>query len=110
MVEALPLKDYLAAVSVGLVNGASLLDLSYQEDAAASVDLNVVMNGSGGIVEIQGTAESGSFNREQLNLWLDLAAGGIERLIAKQRQALGEEAVQLIDSARREAASREMGC
>ena len=94
---------------MGLVNGASLLDLSYQEDAA-SVDLNVVMNGSGGIVEIQGTAESGSFNREQLNLWLDLAAGGIERLIAKQRQALGEEAVQLIDSARREAASREMGC
>jgi len=56
-------------------------------------------------VEIQGTAERGSFSREQLHHWLDLAAGGIEQLIAKQRQALGEEAVRLIDRAREEAAS-----
>ena len=76
LVEMLPLKDYLAAVSVGLVDGALLLDLDYREDVAASVDLNVVMNGSGGMVEIQGTAENGSFNREQLGLFLDLAAAG----------------------------------
>lgn len=106
LVQTLPLKDYLAAVSVGLVDGDSLLDLAYREDSAASVDLNVVMNGSGKMVEIQGTAENGSFDREQLGLLLDLASAGIEALIKKQRQALGETAVRLIDNARKEAASR----
>ena len=106
LVETLPLKDYLAAVSVGLVDGDSLLDLAYREDSAASVDLNVVMNGSGKMVEIQGTAENGSFDREQLGLLLDLASAGIEALIKKQREALGETAVRLIDNARKEAASR----
>ncbi|NMD42099.1 MAG: ribonuclease PH [Firmicutes bacterium] len=99
LVEKLPLKGYLAAVSVGLVNGAALLDLDYKEDAAASVDLNVVMNGAGGMVEIQGTAEEGTFNREQLDLLLDLAGAGIKELIRKQQEALGEEAVHLIESA-----------
>ncbi len=97
LVEMLPLKDYLAAVSVGLVDGALLLDLDYREDVAASVDLNVVMNGSGGMVEIQGTAENGSFNREQLGLFLDLAAAGVETLVEKQREALGEDVVRLIE-------------
>ena len=97
LVEMLPLKDYLAAVSVGLVDGALLLDLDYREDVAASVDLNVVMNGSGGMVEIQGTAENGSFNREQLGLFLDLAAAGVEALVEKQREALGEDVVRLIE-------------
>ncbi len=99
LVEMLPLKDYLAAVSVGLVDGALLLDLDYREDVAASVDLNVVMNGSGGMVEIQGTAENGSFNREQLGLFLDLAAAGVEALVEKQREALGEDVVRLIEKA-----------
>lgn len=99
LVEMLPLKDYLAAVSVGLVDGALLLDLDYREDVAASVDLNVVMNGSGGMVEIQGTAENGSFNREQLGLLLDLAAAGVEALVEKQREALGEDVVRLIEKA-----------
>ncbi len=107
LVEKLPLNDYLAAVSAGLVDGAMLLDLDYHEDVAASVDLNVVMNGSGKIVEIQGTAEKGSFDRDQLNSLLDLAAAGIRALIEKQRQALGEAADQLIESAREGAASGE---
>ena len=101
LVEKLPLNDYLAAVSAGLVDGAMLLDLDYHEDVAASVDLNVVMNGSGKMVEIQGTAEEGSFDRDQLNSLLDLAAAGIRALIEKQRQVLGEAADQLIESARK---------
>lgn len=109
LVERVPLKDYLAAVSVGLVDGALLLDLDYPEDAAASVDLNVVMNGSGNMVEIQGTAEEGSFDREQLNSLLDRAAGGIEALIEKQRAALGDEAVRLIEGAWAKAASQDQG-
>lgn len=104
LVEKLPLNDYLAAVSAGLVDGAMLLDLDYHEDVAASVDLNVVMNGSGKIVEIQGAAEKGSFDRDQLNSLLDLAAAGIRALIEKQRQVLGEAADQLIESAREGAA------
>ncbi len=99
LVEKLPLHDYLAAVSAGLVDGAMLLDLDYHEDVAASVDLNVVMNGSGNMVEIQGTAEEGFFDREQLNSLLDLAAAGIRVLIEAQRQALGEAAVRLMESA-----------
>ncbi len=99
LVEKLPLKGYLAAVSVGLVNGAALLDLDYREDVAAAVDLNVVMNGAGGMVEIQGTAEEGTFNREQLDLLLDLAGAGIEALIRKQQQSLGAAAVHLIETA-----------
>ena len=104
LVEKLPLNDYLAAVSAGLVDGAMLLDLDYHEDVAASVDLNVVMNGSGKMVEIQGTAEEGSFDRDQLNSLLDLAAAGIRALIEVQRQVLGEAADQLIESAREGAA------
>lgn len=101
LVDMLPLKDYLAAVSAGLVDGNLLLDLDYREDAVASVDLNVVMKGSGEMVEIQGTAEEGSFDRQELDRLLDLAAAGIGELIEKQREALGEAAVSLIDSARK---------
>ena len=99
LVEKIPLKGYLAAVSVGLVKGAALLDLDYREDVSASVDLNVVMNGAGEMVEIQGTAEEGTFNREQLDLLLDLAGAGIAELIGKQQESLGEKAVQLIETA-----------
>ena len=103
LVEQLPLLDYLAAVSVGLQGGEPLLDLDYREDVAAAVDLNVIMNGSGKMVEIQGTAEEGAFDREQLDLLLDLASSGVAELIEKQQEALGEAAVALIEAARRRA-------
>ena len=83
-----PIVDHLAAVSVGIVDGELLLDLPYSEDAGAEVDLNVVMTGSGGLVEVQGTAEGAPFSRSQLDTLLDLAAGGIDELIAAQRRAI----------------------
>ncbi len=88
-----PLKDWLAAVSVGLVKGLPLLDLTFAEDSEAEVDLNVVMTGSGHLVEVQGTAEKKPFSREQLNALLDLAARGIGELIAGQKKALGASGV-----------------
>lgn len=81
-----PLKDFVAAVSVGLVNGALLLDLDYAEDSQAEVDMNVVMTGNGRMIEVQGTAEKEPFSRDQLNAMLDLAGQGISRLIARQRE------------------------
>ena len=84
-----PIADHCAAVSVGLVGGVPLLDLDYEEDAGADVDLNVVMTGGGGLVEVQGTAEGRPFNREQLAALLDLATQGVAGLVAEQRWALG---------------------
>lgn len=78
----------VAAVSVGMVHGRPLLDLCYAEDAAADVDLNVVMTGDGRFVEVQGSAEGSPFDRSMLNQLLDLAADGIDRLLQFQRQAL----------------------
>lgn len=83
-----PITDHLAAVSAGIVAGQALLDLEYQEDAIADVDLNVVMTGAGGLVEVQGTAEGHPFSRAQLEVLLDLAAGGIDSLVAEQRRVL----------------------
>ena len=83
------LLDSVAAVSVGIVEGESRLDLSYEEDAAAQVDFNVVMTGSGAFVELQGTAEGEPFGRGELDALVDLAAGGIAQLTAIQRDALG---------------------
>lgn len=88
-IPRLPLQDYLAAVSVGLVNGELLLDLDFQEDAAASVDMNVVMTGSGQLVEVQGTAEKQPFSRQEMSAMLDLAGEGIAALTEVQRQVLG---------------------
>ena len=88
IVPAHPITDHCAAISVGIVDGEVLLDLPYEEDAGADVDLNVVMTGSGGLVEVQGTAEGEPFGRAQLDLLLDLASGGIERLVAMQLGAL----------------------
>jgi ribonuclease PH len=99
LLERLPLRDYLAAVSVGLVGGQSVLDLSFAEDSTAAVDMNVVMTGTGELVEIQGTAEGAAFNRDQLDHLLDLAALGVEILNARQQEALGEEAAALIGDA-----------
>ncbi|HXZ96266.1 MAG TPA: ribonuclease PH [Burkholderiales bacterium] len=83
-----PLTDLVAAVSVGIYEGRPVLDLDYQEDSACDTDMNVVMTGSGGLVEIQGTAEGEPFNREQMDAMLDLARFGVKQLIAKQKAAL----------------------
>jgi ribonuclease PH len=83
------LPDSVAAVSVGIVEGEPRLDLSYEEDSIAEVDCNVVMTGSGALVEIQGTAEAVPFDRAQLDRLLDLAASGVAELTKIQREALG---------------------
>ncbi|GIW88590.1 MAG: ribonuclease PH [Isosphaeraceae bacterium] len=84
------LKDAVAAVSVGIAAGQTLLDLDYAEDSQAEVDFNVVRLASGPLVEVQGTGEGGTFTRTQLRALLDLADVGIDRLIQTQRQALGD--------------------
>ena len=78
----------IAAISVGLIKGEAFLDLNYAEDVAADVDFNVVMNGDLELIEVQGTAESGSFSRSQMNQMLDLAESGIKQLIESQLKAL----------------------
>jgi ribonuclease PH len=85
-----PLRHQVAAVSVGLVEGQACLDLNYQEDVAASVDLNVVMNDQQRLIEVQGTAESESFSRQQLNELLDLAEKGINDFFVAQQQAINQ--------------------
>lgn len=89
VVGGAPLVAEVAAVSVGILNGEPVLDLAYEEDVAASVDMNVVMTGGGRFVEVQGTAEGEPFDGEQLGRLLDLSASGIERLVRAQRDALG---------------------
>jgi ribonuclease PH len=84
------LTDTVAAVSVGMVDGRAVLDLSYEEDAGADVDFNVVMTGSGALVELQGTAEGTPFSRDDLDGLLDLAASGIAELTKTQRAVLAE--------------------
>ena len=84
-----PVRDFVAAVSVGLYEGTAVLDLDYAEDAACDTDLNVVMTGAGGFVEVQGTAEGEPFTREQMDRLVDLATAGIRQLIEAQRAALG---------------------
>ncbi|MEN6472829.1 MAG: ribonuclease PH [Syntrophaceae bacterium] len=83
-----PILDQVAAISVGIVDGELFLDLCYEEDSKADVDMNVVMTGKGRIIEIQGTAEGVPFEREQLGALLDLAQSGIAQLIEKQAQAI----------------------
>ncbi len=83
-----PIKDYLAAVSVGIVDNEPRLDLCYAEDVSAEVDMNVVMTGSGKIVEIQGTAEAGAFSREMLDAMISLAEEGIAELIKIQKETV----------------------
>jgi ribonuclease PH len=83
-----PIKDAVAAVSVGIVEGTPLLDLEYTEDAACDTDMNVVMTGAGGFVEVQGTAEGASFSRAEMDALLALAGKGIGELVAAQRAAL----------------------
>ena len=89
VIAQLPLTDFLAAVSVGKVEGTLLLDLCYEEDCGAQVDMNVVMTGKGCIVEVQGTAEEYPFTRAELDQMLGYAEGGIKELISIQKQVLG---------------------
>jgi ribonuclease PH len=86
--SAAPIRDFVAAISVGVVDGAVLLDLNYEEDARAEVDLNFVMTGGHKIVEVQATAEQHPFDEAQLKKMMDFAAKGIELLIARQRAIL----------------------
>ena len=83
-----PLRHQVAAVSVGIIEGEAFLDLNYPEDVAAEVDFNVVMRGDLSLIEVQGTAESGSFSRTQLDRIMNLAEKGIKELLAEQDQVL----------------------
>jgi len=83
------LTDHVAAISCGFVNGGAVLDLDYDEDSHAETDANFVMTGAGGIVEVQGTAEGKPFSRDDLATLLDLASGGIARLVELQKMAIG---------------------
>ena len=89
LVQAVPLRDYLAAVSVGLLEGEVLLDLCYDEDSRVQVDMNVIMTGGGRLVEVQATAEGAPFTPEEFQAMLDRAADGVKRLVALQRELLG---------------------
>jgi len=88
------IRDFLSAVSVGVVEGAPVLDLCYLEDAQAEVDMNVVMTGAGQYVEVQGTAEGAPFDRAQLDAMLELASAGTARLIQLQKATLGVESFE----------------
>jgi ribonuclease PH len=83
-----PIRDAIAAVSVGIVEGTPLLDLEYVEDSACDTDMNVVMTGCGGFVEVQGTAEGATFSRAEMDRLLALADAGIRQLVAAQKAAL----------------------
>ena len=88
-IRTIPLLDYVAAISVGIVDGEPLLDLAYDDDSRADVDMNIVKTGDGRFIEVQGTAEGSPFARESLNTLLDLADVGIRQLIEKQRAIVG---------------------
>ncbi len=88
LIAATPILDFVAAVSVGMHDGQPVLDLDYAEDSASDTDMNVVMTGSGGLIEVQGTAEGAPFSRKEMEAMLDLAQQGIRELIAAQKAAL----------------------
>ncbi len=88
LVERTPMREMVAAVSVGMVSGAARLDLDYREDFAADVDMNVVCTEAGALVEVQGTAEGDPFTRDEHDELLDLALAGVRELIAGQHRAL----------------------
>ena len=89
VVRVIPLSDYVAATSVGIVDGEPLLDLAYDDDCRADVDMNIVKTGSGRFIEVQGTAEADPFSRDALVTLLDLADSGIKQLVEKQRTLVG---------------------
>src|SRR4051794_36630322 len=89
LLKSVPLTDFVAAISVGIVDGEPLLDLAYEDDSRAEVDMNIVKTGDGRFVEVQGTAEGQPFNREALDTLLGLADEGIRQLVDKQRAIVG---------------------
>jgi ribonuclease PH len=89
LLEKNPIRDFVAAVSVGVHQGVPVLDLDYAEDSSSGTDMNVVMTGAGQFVEVQGTAEGEAFSRRELDALLDLAARGIAELVRAQKKALG---------------------
>lgn len=93
LIEKTPIRDYLAAISVGVVNGEPRIDLCYLEDSIAEVDMNIVMTGSGRLVEIQGTAEGAPFSKATLDTLLKLADEGINRLIEIEKRLIGGELI-----------------
>jgi ribonuclease PH len=90
-IQQSPIRDHVAAISVGILQGTPLLDLEYIEDSGCDTDMNVVMTGSGHFVEVQGTAEGAAFSRQEMDLLLALAEKGISDLVALQRQSLRNE-------------------
>ncbi len=94
--KELPLTDFLAATSVGVINGEAMLDLNYKEDSSAIVDMNIVMTGQGKFVELQGTGEEAPFTGEQLQELLALGKKGIDALIASQKEALADVPLQFM--------------
>lgn len=92
LIKTSPIKDEVAAVSVGIVEGTPCLDLNYIEDSTAEVDMNIVMTGSGQFVELQGTAEGATFSNDELSSLLELGRLGIDEIVAVQRQILGAAA------------------
>ena len=90
VVKEIPVSDFLSAISVGIVDNQILLDLEYEEDSRAEVDMNFVMTGSGLFIEVQGTAERVPFNKEQLDIMTQLAASGIQKIIEQQKKVVGD--------------------
>ncbi|HEU4390456.1 MAG TPA: ribonuclease PH [Blastocatellia bacterium] len=86
----IPVSDYVAAISVGIIGGQPVLDLEYAEDSKAEVDMNIVRTGSGQFIEVQGTAETRPFSQDQMNEMITLASAGVEELIEHQRKILGD--------------------
>lgn len=97
-IERAPVREFLAATSVGLIEGVPCLDLCYSEDSTAQVDMNLIMTSSGGIVEIQGTGEQSPFSHDQLLSLLTLGQIGIQQIIAAQKRALGERVSAILST------------
>ncbi len=90
VVQSIPVRDYLSAVSVGIIDQQVMLDLEYEEDSRADVDMNFVMTGSGHFIEVQGTAEKIPFSREQMAQMTDMAGRGIRQIIERQKELVGD--------------------
>lgn len=90
VIKEIPVSDYLSAISVGIVDNQILLDLEYEEDSRAEVDMNFVMTGSGLFIEVQGTAERVPFNKEQLDQMTQMAVSGIQMIIDRQKEVVGD--------------------
>ncbi len=90
IVKEIPVSDFLSAISVGIIDNQVLLDLEYEEDSRADVDMNFVMTGSGLFIEVQGTAERVPFNKEQMAQMTDMASSGIRQIIERQKEIVGD--------------------